>query len=144
MLGQMTTPPPSYHHNLHPGQGPWGWGPMQVDGIGGWGEAETVLHLPDLCLLAAGRASTNDLQMKQGGRRTIGCLCDWWMTSRTISAISHVVLMFFFSVSIAMFLLLQRCWVLCKIKVYRFPVWPNQDLISQNSEGVKGVTVEWG
>lgn len=46
MLGQMTTlpaSPPRHHRNLHPGQGPWGWGPTQVDGIGGrWGGGESA------------------------------------------------------------------------------------------------------
>lgn len=35
--------------------------------------AEAALHLPDLCMVAAGRASTNDSQMIQGdwGARSV-------------------------------------------------------------------------
>lgn len=51
---------------------------------------ERVLHLPDLCLLAAGRASTNDFQMKPRYRTSLR-LIDERHQGR--AAVSPVVLM---------------------------------------------------
>lgn len=70
MLGLMPTPQPP------PRAGTMGVGLGAHAGKWYWSIGGLILCLPDLCLLATGRAASNGLQMKLVWRQTIGRLID--------------------------------------------------------------------
>lgn len=152
MLGQTTTlpiPPPD-HHNLHPGQGPRGQGPMQVDGIRGWGwrgdSTPSAWPLHAGCWECVNKWFTNETgwathdqaplsvidEWHQGQFQPFSC-CFWWCN---------------LCVSIAML----PPVVLCIINICMISVWPNYrrtwfhktaPLSDNMSEWVKAVSVEY-